>query len=159
MPLVARWGTIPTYSGSVGGRGVDLFWFSKRKSFWNNLKISSNGQWVTKVLFFTTVQHGIFHHIDVSYLLIFNLCRVLYKQHTQNALPEITKWNCMISKVTQIARFTWPTWDPPGSCRPQVGPTLAPWTLLSSLVFDCDIRFVFVGYLLVTIHQGTLQYS
>ena len=25
----------------------------------------------------------------------------------------------------------WPTWDPPGSCRPQVDPTLVPWTLLS----------------------------
>ena len=23
------------------------------------------------------------------------------------------------------------TWDPPGSCRPQLGPMLAPWTLLS----------------------------
>ena len=24
-----------------------------------------------------------------------------------------------------------PTWGPPGSCRPQMGPMLAPWTLLS----------------------------
>ena len=24
-----------------------------------------------------------------------------------------------------------PTWGPPGSCRPQMGPVLAPWTLLS----------------------------
>ena len=24
-----------------------------------------------------------------------------------------------------------PTWGPPGSCRPQMGPILAPWTLLS----------------------------
>ena len=30
-----------------------------------------------------------------------------------------------------IARFTWPTRGLPGSCRPQVGPMLAPWTLLS----------------------------
>ena len=27
-----------------------------------------------------------------------------------------------------------PTWGPPGSCRPQMGPMLAPWTLLSGLV-------------------------
>ena len=33
--------------------------------------------------------------------------------------------------VTQIARFTWPTWGTPGSCRPQLGPMLGPWTLLS----------------------------
>ena len=32
---------------------------------------------------------------------------------------------------TQIARFMEPTWGPPGSCRPQRGPMLAPWTLLS----------------------------
>ena len=35
------------------------------------------------------------------------------------------------SQLTQIARFVWPTWGPPWSCRPQVGPILAPWTLLS----------------------------
>ena len=34
-------------------------------------------------------------------------------------------------KCSQIARFTWPIWGLPGSCRPQVGPMLAPWTLLS----------------------------
>ena len=28
-----------------------------------------------------------------------------------------------------------PTWDPPGSCRPQMGPMLAPWTLLSGTSF------------------------
>ena len=28
------------------------------------------------------------------------------------------------SETPQIARFTGPTWGPPGSCRPQVGPCL-----------------------------------
>ena len=32
---------------------------------------------------------------------------------------------------TQIAKFTGPTWGLPGSCRPQMGPMWAPWTLLS----------------------------
>ena len=32
---------------------------------------------------------------------------------------------------TQIAKFMGPTWGPPGSCRPQMGPMLAPWILLS----------------------------
>ena len=36
--------------------------------------------------------------------------------------------SCMI---TQIAKFMGPTWGPPGSCRPQMGPMLVPWTLLS----------------------------
>ena len=33
-----------------------------------------------------------------------------------------------------------PTWGPSGSCRPQMGPMLAPWTLLSGSLFhrhDC----------------------
>ena len=33
--------------------------------------------------------------------------------------------------ITQIAKFVGPTWGPPGSCQPQMGPMLAPWTLLS----------------------------
>ena len=31
---------------------------------------------------------------------------------------------------TQISRFMGPTWGPPGAVRTQVGPMLAPWTLL-----------------------------
>ena len=33
--------------------------------------------------------------------------------------------------ATQITKFMAPTWGPRGSCRPQMGPVLAPWTLLS----------------------------
>ena len=36
--------------------------------------------------------------------------------------------------LTQIAKFMGPTWGTPGSCRPQMGPMLAPWTLLSGLM-------------------------
>ena len=35
----------------------------------------------------------------------------------------------------QIAKFMGPTWGPPGSCRPQMGPMLAPWTLLSGTAY------------------------
>ena len=35
---------------------------------------------------------------------------------------------------SQIARFIGPTWGPPGSCWPQMGPMLAPRTLLSGLL-------------------------
>ena len=33
-----------------------------------------------------------------------------------------------------------PTWDPSGSCRPQIGPILAPWTLLSGSTLPCPIH-------------------
>ena len=36
-----------------------------------------------------------------------------------------------LASAPQIARFMVPPWGPPGSCRPQMGPMLAPWTLLS----------------------------
>ena len=39
------------------------------------------------------------------------------------------------SMTSQIARLTWQTWGPPGSCRPQVGPMFAPWILLSVASF------------------------
>ena len=38
-------------------------------------------------------------------------------------------------KVPQIAMFMGSTWGPPGSCRLQMGPMLAPWTLLSETGF------------------------
>ena len=39
----------------------------------------------------------------------------------------------MIKLGSQIAKFMGPTWGLPGSCRPQMGPMLAPWTLLSEI--------------------------
>ena len=33
--------------------------------------------------------------------------------------------------ICHRVRFMGQTWGPPGSCRPQMGPMLAPWTLLS----------------------------
>ena len=38
------------------------------------------------------------------------------------------------SIISQIARFMRPTWSPPGANRAQVGPMLAPWTLLPELI-------------------------
>ena len=35
------------------------------------------------------------------------------------------------------AKFMGPTWGPPGSCRPQMGPMLAPGTLLSGALHYC----------------------
>ena len=44
------------------------------------------------------------------------------------------RWDPM-AKATQIAKFIGPTWGPHGSCRPQMGPMLGPWTLLSGNIF------------------------
>ena len=40
----------------------------------------------------------------------------------------------------QITKFMGPTWGPSGSCRPQMGPMLAPWTLLSEPLYAHQIN-------------------
>ena len=41
----------------------------------------------------------------------------------------------VISVMTLITRFMGPTWGPSGADRTQVGPMLAPWTLLSGKAY------------------------
>ena len=48
---------------------------------------------------------------------------------------------------SQIAKFMEPTWGPHGSCRPQMGPMLAPGTLLSGV---CYPHVSITGRLLVS---------
>ena len=47
---------------------------------------------------------------------------------------------------TQTAKFMWPTWGPPGSCRPQMGPMMALWTLLSEYVISCSTFSVWANH-------------
>ena len=48
----------------------------------------------------------------------------------------VLKWAQDISRYDiPDSKVQGPTWDPPGSCRAQVGHMLAPWTLLSGIVF------------------------
>ena len=55
----------------------------------------------------------------------FRQCRQLPKNlHVKMTVP-LRVW------LPQIAKFMGPTWGPHGACRPQMGPMLAPWTLLS----------------------------
>ena len=48
-----------------------------------------------------------------------------------------------LKTVPQIARIMGPTWGPPGSCRPQIDPMMAPWSLLSgTLVENPLVRWI-----------------
>ena len=57
--------------------------------------------------------------------------------HNKLAMVQVMTW-CRTDKPghrsTQIAKFMVPTWGPSGSCRPQMGPMLAAWNLLSGYV-------------------------
>ena len=61
--------------------------------------------------------------------LIFANEYILYANFPVQELLAKKKSECQ----SQIARFTRPAWDQPGSCRPQVGPMLAACTLLSGV--------------------------
>ena len=58
----------------------------------------------------------------------------------RNPSDYSTHWDweeiAAILQATQITKFMGPTWGPPGSCRPQMGPILDPWTLLSGDLFS-----------------------
>ena len=59
--------------------------------------------------------------------LFVNGCKNRHFDNFQWPVQSVAKSR---NDATQIAKFMGPTWGPPGSCRPQMGPTLAPWTLL-----------------------------
>ena len=44
----------------------------------------------------------------------------------------------IMMNLSLIARFMGPTWGPSGADRTQVGPMLAPWTLLSGITCACS---------------------
>ena len=53
--------------------------------------------------------------------------------YTYNAVPVYVMLLLNILPISLIARFIEPTWGPSGADRTQLGPMLAPWTLLSGL--------------------------
>ena len=71
---------------------------------------------------------------DFGYILLMTF---LMMRSFELQWSVIIKWSNI---TTQIARFTWPTWGPPGSCRRQVGPIWAPWTLLSGKVLHTSLQ-------------------
>ena len=65
--------------------------------------------------------------------------RLTNRAHIHRNMCEKTFTNTsamifLIYITTQISRFMGPTWGPSGSCRPQMGPMMAPWILLSTLM-------------------------
>ena len=73
------------------------------------------------------------YDIDRVMQLIYNNFDKVYLNsfHSQVITKNMMLFEMYYYNPTQIARFMRPTWGPPGSCQPQVGPMLAPWTLLS----------------------------
>ena len=64
---------------------------------------------------------------------MFSLWNLIPRWATQNVCHILNIWSL---RAPLIARFMVPTWGPSGAGRTQVGPMLAPWTLLSGS--DCS---------------------
>ena len=102
---------------------------------------------------------SIFVVIPYSSIMI---CSILskYAWYTAHSWPVRVRYelSCASSDITQIARFMGPTWGPPGSCRPQMGPMVSPWTLLSGshycAVCDSMLECVILGPNCTTILLG-----
>ena len=80
------------------------------------------------------MQHGVFTFwglIPFHYTRFQDTCSA----RKLNFFDLIRLWVSVMPILTQIANLMGPTWSPPGSCRPPMGPMLAPWTLLSGYVF------------------------
>ena len=93
--------------------------------------------------------------INTSCEFIMNDCITTTKQSTTKPCAYLLGYTVFCcteysNKATQIAKFMGPTWSPPGSCRPQMGPMLAPWTLLSGN--DTVSHHLLLKFDLVTYH-------
>ena len=64
----------------------------------------------------------------------------IYYNKQANSAIQLFGGNICTHTYTQIAKFMGPTWGPSGSCRPQMGPMLAPCTLLSGYVCACVLE-------------------
>ena len=67
-----------------------------------------------------------------TFLLVYSFKDLLIP--SKDGLSIGPGWGFSSKMLSQIAKFMGPTWGPPGSCRPQMGPMLAPWTLLSGIL-------------------------
>ena len=100
-------------------------------------------------------------------IIMYSFHNTLQRRHTNDMAPQIIDICCIqnslfgltgkaiwnfSSIISQIARFMGPSWGPPGSCRSQMSPMLAPWTLLSGFFV-----FAIQQWPLVSPHNGSLR--
>ena len=67
--------------------------------------------------------------LDNAMIVLSPYCHYMYPHNLNYDLATLMHWitisraaNLRLSRFSQITRFMGPTWGPPGSCRPQMGP-------------------------------------
>ena len=73
---------------------------------------------------------GVYLNIVRNTLITFLIANSCFITSDYNMIETCAKASAEFG-FAQITKFTGPIWGPPGSWRPQMGPMLAPWTLLS----------------------------
>ena len=76
-------------------------------------------------------------NIDCSYNSFSNFCSLYLLMSFWHIGRCVTHGRQQLKWPTLIARFMGPTWGPSEADRTQVGPMLAPWTLLSGQLYIC----------------------
>ena len=95
-----------------------------------------------------------YHHkhiiqsIHIHYLSGIVNCQYCIVQSCMTAMVIIS----IASKGIPDSKFMGPTWGPPGSCRPQMGPMLAPWILLSGMIPTGQIFILLSPWVIHVIH-------
>ena len=82
-----------------------------------------------KIVYMNNCDHRLWKSISIIFIFISN-SKGVQSISTDFRLGISTK-RLHFLMISQIAKFMGPTWGPPGSCRPQMGPMWAPRTLLS----------------------------
>ena len=94
----------------------------------------------TACMKFTPASQLRFLHLNIIKLTVClrHKSKIIYIQTLSRIFITTT---IILHRITaQIAKFMGPTWGPPGSCRPQMGSMLAPWTFLSRSVFHGGVQ-------------------
>ena len=80
------------------------------------------------------------YDVIITSLLRQNEVTVSFWRYNDAIITSCVRRAVDISPKVHIYKVHGPTWGPPGSCRPQMGPMLVPWTLLSG--YRMPIAFV-----------------
>ena len=100
--------------------------------FWNRNNTSMRMLWLPSLVIYIKHISRLYPNDTLSYRMIYDespMQAILYQFQTDMPLYEIP---------TQIAKFMRPTRGPPGSCRLQMGPMLAPWTCYQGRCPRCN---------------------
>ena len=96
--------------------------------------LTQNSIFISNMFMFCVVQCDMFSSMNYYYKQRFSAMLII-------VFPNI------FLTTIQIAKFMGPTWGPPGSCRSQMGPMLAPWALLSGYL---NITLTYTIYISIT---------